>query len=375
MYGFSAAIDGKLTFISSLVFGSLISSTDPVTVLSLLPSNVDKKLYMLIFGESALNDAVSIILYRFFTSLTEADLEFSSFVISVFVSAGVFLGSFLVGTIMALIYAKITKHIEITGSEGAIFEGVMLLIFAYSSYMLAEVLQLTGKFSFTITEFFDFFINKKSHMQTGIISIFFCGIAMAHYAYHNLAEETTRTMKVTIRIISFMCECFIFLYLGMGLLSFGDQAHYDPLYVICAVISILVSRTHVFLILGFNNMIPKNDKIPLSHQVLIWFSGLRGAVAFALAVTFLELPQFTKQVKGVIFGTTVIVLTVLILGGLTPYMLVWLGIQKPKGDGHDDGESGEKDHDQEKKEEDEYELSEKYMNKPFFGLLYRLDAT
>lgn len=144
MYGFSQAIDGQLTFISSLVFGSLISSTDPVTVLSLLPDNVDRRLYMLIFGESALNDAVAIILYRFFTSLSESDFGPAPFFISVLASAGVFTGSFIVGVTMALIYAKITKHIEIHGSEGALFEGVMLLIFAYMSYMLAEVLELTG---------------------------------------------------------------------------------------------------------------------------------------------------------------------------------------------------------------------------------------
>ena len=165
-----------------------------------------------------------------------------------------------------------------------------------------------------------------------------------------------------------MCECFIFLYLGLGLLSFGNQAVYDPLYIVCACFTIFVSRTHIFLILGISNYIPGNEPVPLMQQILIWFSGLRGAVAFALGVTFLELPNFTKEVKGIIFGTTVmvVVLTVLILGGLTPYMLVWLGIQEPS--------TGSPASDP-PKEEDEYELSQKYINKPFFGWLYRFDAT
>ena len=167
--------DTNWTFIESLVFGALISSTDPVTVLSLLPSNVDKRLYMLIFGESALNDAVAIILYRFFTGLQgeSGDLGPLPFLVSVLASFGVFLGSFCVGVVMAMIFAKITKHVWIEGYEGAIYEMVMLFVFAYSSYLLAEILSLTG-----------------------IISIFFCGIAMAHYAYSNLTELTRRTMKV-----------------------------------------------------------------------------------------------------------------------------------------------------------------------------------
>jgi NhaP-type Na+/H+ or K+/H+ antiporter len=146
--------------------------------------------------------------------------------------------------------------------------------------------------------------------------------------------------------------------LGLGLLSFGGKTVYDPLMIIFAIISILVSRTHVFLILGFKNMVAKNDTpIPFNQQVLIWFSGLRGAVAFALGVTFLEHPTFSQDVKGIIFGTTVmvVVLTILVIGGLTPYMLVWLGISKPEDDqehealengeggshdGHGDGEEG-----------------------------------
>lgn len=79
-----------------LVFGSLISSTDPVTVLSLLPDNVDQRLYMLIFGESALNDAVAVILYGFFTSVSDPTKRpsASSIFVSILESVGVFIGKF-----------------------------------------------------------------------------------------------------------------------------------------------------------------------------------------------------------------------------------------------------------------------------------------
>ena len=51
--------------IPSLLFGSLISATDPVTVLAVFHDlRVDVDLYSLVFGESVLNDAVAIVLYR-----------------------------------------------------------------------------------------------------------------------------------------------------------------------------------------------------------------------------------------------------------------------------------------------------------------------
>lgn len=106
-------------------------------------------------------------------------------------------------------------------------------------------------------------------------------------------------------------------------------------------LTILVSRSHVFVLLNISNYFKKkqSEKVPLNHQILIWFSGLRGAVAFALGVTFLEHPHFDDTSKHMIFGTTVmvVVLTVFILGGLTPHMLILLKIAAPtdqKG-GHD----------------------------------------
>ncbi|KAJ3224736.1 Sodium/hydrogen exchanger 8 [Clydaea vesicula] len=356
-----------LSLIESLVFGSMISSTDPVTVLSLLPSTVDRRLYMLIFGESALNDAVSIILYKFFTSIADPKMRLGvvPFILAVLASTGVFIGSFLVGIITALAFAFLTKHVQM--ADRPIYETTMLLIFAYLSYLIADVIQLTG-----------------------IISIFFCGIGMAHYAYPNLAKETTGSLKIQLRFISSLCEGFIFIYLGLGLLSFGGKSHYSPSMILFASIAILISRTHVFIILAISNMFAKTskDKVPLNHQILMWFSGLRGAVAFALGVTFLEHPVFDSEVKGVIFGTTVmvVVLTVVILGGLTPYMLSWLKIVKPEDTHHEDGhgalaKSGDeldKHGETEYKEienGDEEEGVRNEMGKPsFFGWLLELDV-
>jgi len=55
----------SLTLSESFAFGTLISATDPVSVLAIMKDlNADKKLYTLIFGESIFNDAVTIALYR-----------------------------------------------------------------------------------------------------------------------------------------------------------------------------------------------------------------------------------------------------------------------------------------------------------------------
>jgi sodium/hydrogen exchanger 8 len=132
----------------------------------------------------------------------------------------------------------------------------------------------------------------------------------------------------------------------------------------------------VFVILGLRNYTQKEPslKIPWNHQVLIWFSGLRGAVAFALGVTFLEHPVFATDVKGVIFGTTemVVVITVLVLGGLTPYMLKWLNIVTPN-DGQD-LEHQQASQDYQSLGDDDEQHEQKADSKVLFSWLQKFDA-
>lgn len=162
----------SLSMSEALVFGAMISSTDPVTVLSLLPESVDRRLYMLIFGESALNDAVSMILYKFFTELAEEDLTFMAFGRAVWSSALIFTSSVIVGIAVALLYALMTKHIR--PPEPAVFQTIMIIVFGYLSYLLAEI---SG--------------------ATGVISIFFCGIGMSHYAVNNIGDTGLLSIKVS----------------------------------------------------------------------------------------------------------------------------------------------------------------------------------
>ena len=55
----------KFTLLECLIFGSTLSATDPVTILAIFNTyKVDPKLYSVIFGESILNDAVSIVMYE-----------------------------------------------------------------------------------------------------------------------------------------------------------------------------------------------------------------------------------------------------------------------------------------------------------------------
>lgn len=88
----------KLPFVECLMFGALISATDPVTVLSIFQElGTDMNLYALVFGESVLNDAMAISLYRTMSVVRSNDPSGQNFFMVIVRFLETFVGSMSAG--------------------------------------------------------------------------------------------------------------------------------------------------------------------------------------------------------------------------------------------------------------------------------------
>ena len=127
-----------------LVFASLISAVDPVAVLATFTEiHVNDMLYIIVFGESLLNDAVSVVLYRMFDSFAKIGQENIIVVdvvlgiLSFFVVA---LGGVLIGIIFGVIACFTTKFTEHT----PVLEPLIILVYAYLAYLTSEMLSVSS---------------------------------------------------------------------------------------------------------------------------------------------------------------------------------------------------------------------------------------
>jgi len=154
---------------------------------------------------------------------------------------------------------------------------------------------------------------------------------------------------VVLRTLSSTCDAFIFIYIGLGMVAFGrEQTTYNPGFIIAALFSILVSRTHVYIISYIHNWYAKlshsdNRIIPKQQQIFLWFCGLRGAVSFSLGVQVLGYERVPMAIRALLFGTTIMVVfcTVVGFGSMTPYVMRRLGLgggdAEHTNDGHKKG--------------------------------------
>ncbi|KAJ8795249.1 hypothetical protein J1605_002873 [Eschrichtius robustus] len=107
---------GDFYFTDCLLFGAIVSATDPVTVLAIFHElQVDVELYALLFGESVLNDAVAIVLSSSIVAYQPAGDNSHTFdVTAMFKSIGIFLGifsgSFAMGAATGVVTALISFY-------------------------------------------------------------------------------------------------------------------------------------------------------------------------------------------------------------------------------------------------------------------------
>nr|XP_027085727.1 sodium/hydrogen exchanger 6-like isoform X3 [Coffea arabica] len=306
----------KLPFVECLMFGALISATDPVTVLSIFQElGTDTNLYALVFGESVLNDAMAISLYRTMSLVRSHSSSEQNFFMIIVRFLETFVGSMSSGVGVGFTSALLFKYAGLDIDNLQNLECCLFVLFPYFSYMLAEGLGLSG-----------------------IVSILFTGIVMKHYTFSNLSDNSQRFVSAFFDLISSLAETFVFIYMGFDIAM--EQHSWSHIgFIFFSILFIVIARAaNVFGCAYLINLVrPTNRKIPLKHQKALWYSGLRGAMAFALSLQSVhDLPEGHGQT---IFTATtaIVVLTVLLIGGSTGTMLEALEVV---GDGHD-GSLGE----------------------------------
>ncbi|XP_053240072.1 sodium/hydrogen exchanger 7 isoform X2 [Podarcis raffonei] len=297
-------LSDKFYYTDCLLFGAIISATDPVTVLAIFNElHADVDLYALLFGESVLNDAVAIVLSSSIVAYQPTGgnihaFDAAAFFKSVGVFLGIFSGSFMMGVVTGVVTALISKFTKLHCFP--LLETALFFLMSWSTFLLAEACGFTG-----------------------VVSVLFCGITQAHYTYNNLSVESRSRTKQLFEVLHFLAENFIFSYMGLALFTF--QKHiFSPIFIIGAFIAVFLGRAaHIYPLSFFLNL-GRRHKISWNFQHMLMFSGLRGAMAFALAIR--DTATYSHQMM---FSTTLLIVffTVWIIGGGTTPMLSWLNIR------------------------------------------------
>lgn len=287
------------TWRHALVFGALISATDPVAVVSLFRNfGVPRRLAVLIDGESLLNDGTGIVFFTLSLSIfAGAGVHPRALALDFVTIVGV---GGLIGVAIGLAVSTVLRHVE-----DPMIEVSLTMIAAYGSFIVADHLDYSG-----------------------VIATVTAGILCGNYGARTGMSPSTRVAAETFwEFVAFALNSVVFLLIGLEVPISDLLASWLP--IIVAWLIVTLARALVVLAVWRTVGLTRERFSGPWCLVLTW-GGLRGALPMVLALALPPGFPFREQVVTVTFG--VVILSILGHGVTMLPLLRWLGIVQADAD-------------------------------------------
>jgi len=272
----------QLPLLYCLIFGALISPTDPIAVLSILKTTgVSKALETKFAGESLFNDGVAVVIFAILSSLalgSDFDLTLGNISLLLLKEAG---GGMLLGWGLGVLASK--------------------MMFKVDDYKISVLISLSVVMG-------GYLIASSFHMS-GPLTMVVAGLIIGNRGAHQegMSEATQDYLTKFWELIDDILNAILFLLIGFELLVLS-KIHNYWIIGICSVAVVLFARYISLYIPG--RLFPKLNMNKAATTLLVW-GGLRGGVSIALALSLSN-----GEYKDFILGITyfVVVFSILVQG-------------------------------------------------------------
>ena len=288
----------EIPLLTMLLFGALISATDPIAALAIFKEiGVPKRLRMLLEGESLLNDGTALALFQVILAVMAVGTVSVGTAAQGFIHFWVLiLGGAAFGAGSGYLFANMIARVR----NLAVVEITLTLILAHVTFIFAE-------------RFFS---------VSGIIATTAAAMVIGNYGRYKISPSVRGFMEHFWEYTAFVSNSLIFLLIGLSVKSADLEDYVLP--VIVALGIVIVARFFsIFSVTPFiNRFFAKEGKVPLSWQMILSWGGLRGALP--LAIVLLLPHDFEHRNFILILTLAVIFFTLLIKAATMKAFLVFL---------------------------------------------------
>jgi CPA1 family monovalent cation:H+ antiporter len=271
----------ELPFGYALLFGALISPTDPIAVLGILrKANAPKRLEATIIGESLFNDGVGVVVFTLILGVVAGGHEISAFEVGelflVEAVGGLFFGLGL-GYVTYLLLKSVDQHVV---------ELLITLAAVSGGYALAGVLHTSGPIAMVVA---GLFIGN-------------------HGRVFGMSDGTRQYQDVFWELIDEILNAVLFVMIGLEVLVLRWQ----PAFLLAGLLAIPIVLGVRFVCVGMPIVVLRvfRDFDPATVRLMTW-GGVRGGISIALA---LSLPDSAHRELILVMTYTIVVFSILVQG-------------------------------------------------------------
>lgn len=285
----------------ALMFGAVVSATDPVAVVSLLKElGASKKLGTLIEGESLLNDGTAIVIFMvFFLGITGEATGGSPIVEFFRVAVG--------GTVIGIVVGALTINWVRRVFNDALVEISVIIAAAYLTFYVCE-------------HFF--------HVS-GVLGLVALGLAMASVGRTRISPEVEHFLHEFWELAAFIANTLIFLIVGVVIAQQAEISGRNFLMLGIFYVGVHIIRAIVIAIF-YPAMKRIGYGLPRKDSYVLWWGALRGAIGLALALIVAGEESIPQEIRSQFLFLTagLVTLTLLVNATTIKYLVAKLGLTK-----------------------------------------------
>ncbi len=312
----------QIPLLVTLLFGAIISATDPVAVLALFKEcGAPHRLTLIFEGESLFNDGTAFAIFLVLLEVISHGYHgYPTMLQGLFTFSTMIIGGTLFGLFMGFFFSKLIEKVR--GNEH--LEITLTLLVAHFTFLLAELISTK------------WVINGHAIHLSSIIATLVSSMVLGNYGRFKMSSGVVEYMDKFWGYFAFVANSLVFILMGLLFTSLSISLNIALLPILMIILVVVIARAiSIYLSIGIANRIKSEENIPLNWQHLMAWGSLRGSLAVIMVLLIpddISLPgwQYEFSIKEFIIAITIgsIYFTLLIKANTIGKVVRWLKIDE-----------------------------------------------
>jgi len=302
--------DQKWDWWSALMFGAMLSATDPISVTATLKAlGASENLGTMIEGESLVNDGSAFVLWETFFHNAEAEHSNTIDTLSIPTIIGVIAKSAFGGMFLGILFAIVA---------------LLILTFVYDEFEVETSLTV-------VVAFLGFWAAQSPAKLSGVICNVASGLMLSAYGRPLISKSVRHPLAEFWELLGWIANTIVFIHSGVLTIAFvwpcESSPHYAKDYLLIFGYFLFLQVIRVVLFMVFLPLLSfRNKWFGWKEDLLVGLSGLRGAVSLILALNVAGASPIPEAVRSRVFlwSTGIVALSLIVNGLAIPQLLALL---------------------------------------------------